>query len=89
MFDHFGHLFWMDTIPYVEKITLIALRAFREFVREISFHPFLTRYLGIQVFDSDLVPVGWVDELDIRHFQEVLLSAEYRFQMILCYLTIW
>ena len=83
MVDNLTNLVWKNRIPDIEKITLITLGALRKLIREIFLHLWLARNIVVHILDSDLVPVRWINELDIFHLEEIFLASEYRLEMIL------
>ena len=88
MFNHLLDLLRKYGIPNIEEITLVTLRSLRELIREILFHFLLSRDLTVHILDTDLIPVRCINELNILHFEEVFLPAEYGLEMILGYLTV-
>jgi len=81
--DNLTNLVWKNRIPDIEKITLITLGALRKLIREIFLHLWLARNIVVHILDSDLVPVRWVYELNLVHFQEVFLPSQHGLEVIL------
>ena len=73
------NLIWKNCIPDTEKIFFITLRTFCEFLRKIFLQLRLFGNLGVQVFNTDLIPVRWINEFNLLNFKEVFLTAEHRF----------
>ena len=89
MINHSLHLVREYGIPDIEEVALVTLDSLGPLIREILLHLRLVKDLGIQILDSDFIPVRWVNEINLLHCEEVLLSTEYRLQVILCNLSIW
>ena len=89
MIDNFLHLVGENSIPNIEEITFITLGAFSKLVGEIIFHLGLLGDLGVQVFHPDFIPVGWVNEINLGHFEEPLLPGKNGFEMIFGNLPVW